>query len=103
LATQLKAVQRDIGNQMLAFREGSQKGAQDLLKRLAPDVLEAQCATKQRGVVFKVGYYKDMWELFRATHDELRRADDVYDEFFDRPYRAALQRAGRRVPERRGK
>jgi hypothetical protein len=103
LATQLKALQRDIGNQILAFREGSQKGAQDLLKRLAPDVLEAQYASKQRGVLLKVGYFKDLWELFSATHDELKRADDVYDEFFERPYLAALQRARRRAPERRGK
>src|SRR5262249_11652204 len=52
---------RQIGGQLLAFREACEAGARDLLKQIGPAAIEAEAARAGTGVGRRFFFYKECW------------------------------------------
>jgi hypothetical protein len=93
----LEQMRQQIGIQVLAFRRACDVGARELLRQLAPGSLAA-AAGKSR-----LFYYKECWDAFEARYEELRRADNIFETYFDvafqREMRGLLTRATREKDE----
>jgi hypothetical protein len=67
-----------MGNQVLAFRGACDTGARELLRQLDPEAIAAEADTSRR--FFAQGKY---WEAFQARYQELQRADDLFQVYFE--------------------
>jgi hypothetical protein len=83
---------RQIGGQLLAFREACEAGARDLLKQLGPAAIEAEAARAGTGVGRRFFFYKECWELLVQRHETLRGSDELFETYFNGAYRGALLR-----------
>jgi hypothetical protein len=89
----LEEIRHQVGNQILAFRKACDMGARELLRQIAPGAL---ADSERGGGLF---YHRKIWERFEARYEELRRADSIYETYFDGAWRRVLlslktQRAG---------
>jgi hypothetical protein len=99
----LSQLERQVGGQILAFREACDNGAQNLLRQVAPAAITAASARERVTLLGRQPfYYRENWERFEKKHEELRTADNLYETYFDGAYRNALLRASRPAPERKG-
>jgi hypothetical protein len=98
LADAFESIFRQIGGQLLAFREACEIAARDLLKQLGPAAIEAEVARAGTGVGRRFFFHKECWELFAQRHEVLRSSDELFETYFNGPYRGALlrQAQGRR-------
>jgi hypothetical protein len=83
---------RQIGGQLLAFREACEAGARDLLKQLGPGAIEAEAARAGTGVGRRFFFHKECWELLVQRHETLRGSDELFETYFNGAYRRALLR-----------
>src|SRR5262249_48030621 len=83
---------RQIGGQLLAFREACEAGARDLLKQIGPAAIEAEAARAGTGVGRRFFFYKECWELLMQRHEALRASDELFETYFNGAYRGALLR-----------
>ena len=83
---------RQIGGQLLAFREACEAGARDLLKQLGPAAIEAEAARAGTGVGRRLFFYKECWDLLAQRHEALRGSDELFETYFNGAYRGALLR-----------
>jgi len=83
---------RQIGGQLMAFREACEAGARDLLKQLGPAAIEAEAARAGTGVGRRFFFYKECWELLAQRHEALRGSDELFETYFNGAYRGALLR-----------
>lgn len=86
---------RQIGGQLLAFREACEAGARDLLKQLGPAAIEAEAARAGTGVGRRFFFYKECWDLLVRRHEALRGSDELFETYFNGAYRGALLRQAR--------
>jgi hypothetical protein len=98
LADAFEHVFRQIGGQILAFREACETGARDLLKQLGPAAIEAEVARAGTGVGRRFFFHKECWELFGQRHEVLRSSDELFETYFNGPYRGALLRQAQGRP-----
>jgi hypothetical protein len=92
LAESLERISRQIGGQLLAFREACEAGARDLLKQIAPAAIEAEAGRTTSGVSRRLFFYKECWELLAQRHEALRTSDELFELYFNGAYRGALLR-----------
>ena len=92
LGESLERISRQIGGQLLAFREACEAGARDLLKQIAPAALEAEAGRSASGVGRRLFFYKECWELLVQRHEALRGSDELFEVYFNGAYRGALLR-----------
>jgi hypothetical protein len=92
LGESLERISRQIGGQLLAFREACEAGARDLLKQIAPAALEAEAGRSASGVGRRLFFYKECWELLVQRHEALRASDELFEMYFNGAYRGALLR-----------
>jgi hypothetical protein len=92
LADSLEHVSRQIGGQLLAFREACEAGARDLLRQIAPGAIEAEAGRSTSGVGRRLFFYKECWELLAQRHEALRASDELFEVYFNGAYRGALLR-----------
>src|SRR5262245_29037498 len=83
---------RQIGGQLLAFREACEAGARDLLKQLGPAAIEAEAARAGTGVGRRFFFYQECWALLMQRHEALRASDELFATYFNGAYRGALLR-----------
>jgi hypothetical protein len=98
LTDAFESVFRQIGGQILAFREACETGARDLLKQLGPAAIEAEVARAGTGVGRRLFFHKECWELFGQRHEVLRSSDELFETYFNGPYRGALLRQAQGRP-----
>lgn len=91
----LEQIRRQIGGQLVAFREACESGARNLLKQIAPSAIADGTQRKAKVSIGGVRpfYYRECWEAFEAQWEELKAADNIYETYFDGGFRGALLRA----------
>jgi hypothetical protein len=92
LADALERISRQIGGQLLAFREACEAGARDLLRQIAPAAIEAEAGRAASGVGRRLFFYKECWDLLAQRHEALRASDELFEVYFNGAYRGALLR-----------
>ncbi len=102
LGESLERISRQIGGQLLAFREACEAGARDLLKQIAPAALEAEAGRNASGVSRRLFFYKECWELLAHRHEALRASDELFEIYFNGAYRGALLRQAQGGDRERG-
>lgn len=90
----LGQVQHQISNQILAFREACEVGAQNLLKQVSPHAIASEVAGGSMSVL-GIRPLREQWERFEERYEELRRADNLFEDFFDGAFRKAVFRLTR--------
>lgn len=99
----LRQIQHQIGGQLYAFREACDAGAQNLLRQLAPAAIAAEAS---RAAVSVAGWRpfstREQWERFEQKYEALRRADNLFETYFDGAFRKAVLRLTRQVEEEGG-
>jgi hypothetical protein len=98
LAEAFEQIFQQIGGQLLAFREACETGARDLLRQLGPAAIEAEAARSGTGVGRRFFFHKECWELFGQRHEVLRGSDELFETYFNGPYRGALLRQAQGRP-----
>jgi hypothetical protein len=96
LADALESISRQIGGQVIAFREACEAGARDLLRQIAPAALEAEATRSSSGMGRRIFFYKECWELLSRRHEALRASDELFEAYFNGAYRGALLRQAQR-------
>jgi hypothetical protein len=96
LGDALEHISRQIGGQLMAFREACEAGARDLLRQIAPAALEAEAGRASSGMSRRIFFYKECWELFSQRHEALRASDELFEVYFNGAYRGALLRQAQR-------
>jgi len=92
LAGVLEGISRQIGGQLLAFREACEVGVRDLLKQIAPAAIEAEAARASSGVGRRFFFHKECWDLLAQRYETLKASDELFEVYFNGPYRNVLFR-----------
>lgn len=102
-AALLDQIQHQIGGQLYAFREACDTGAQNLLRQLSPAAIAGESARESVSVVgWRPFSAREQWERFEQKFDALRRADNIFETYFDGAFRKAVLRVTRQGEERGG-
>jgi hypothetical protein len=90
----LEQLRRQLGGQLVAFREACESGAQNLLRQLTPSAI-ADGSGSEGVRIFgsRPFYHRECWERFEARWEELRKADNLYETYFDGAFRRTQLRA----------
>jgi hypothetical protein len=88
----LEQIRRQIGAQLVAFREACDAGAQNLLKQISPHAVADGAKEGVKFAGMRPFWHRECWERFEARWEDLRTSDNLYETYFDGAFRRALLR-----------